>query len=239
MSQTNEAPDVETSSDAYAKRFSGKAGAFFLERQERVVLDLLADKRGVTVLDVGGGHGQLTGPLTAAGNQVTVIGSTPGCEARVHLDPRARDVRFVTGDLLALPFADRSFDTAVSIRLMAHISDWQLLVTELCRVANRTILIDYPDLASLNLLSTLTFGVKKRIEGDTRQFRNFWTSQIAAELAKHGFRIAGRSGQFLLPMGLHRAAKGALPIQLAERAADRLGLTGRFGNPAVLRADRG
>ncbi len=233
-----EAPDIESSSDAYARRFSGAAGRFFLDRQEQVIARALADKHAVTILDVGGGHAQLSGPLAARGHKVTVTGSTPECAARLALDPRNAALEFAVGDLAALPFGDRSFDTAVSIRLMAHVADWQRFLAELCRVAERTVVIDYPELASSNLLSLATFGLKKRIEGDTRHYRNFWAATLKREFARNGFKVRSVERQFLLPMALHRAGKGAAPLRVAEATARALGLTGLLGNPGIMRADR-
>ena len=55
-----EQPDVETSSDGYAARFAGPAGRYMLGVQEAAVRSMLADlPPGASVLDVGGGHGQL------------------------------------------------------------------------------------------------------------------------------------------------------------------------------------
>lgn len=231
------APDIETSSAAYALRFSGRAGRFMLDRQQQVIEALLADKASATILDVGGGHAQLSGPLAAAGHAVTVIGSTPGCALRLVGDPRNAGVRFVSGDILALPFEDRSFDTVIAIRLMAHVEDWPRLIAEMCRVAERTVLIDYPVLASSNAMSLLTFGLKKQIEGDTRQYRSFWGPEIAREIARHGKRATARRRQFLLPMALHRRAKGAGVLQGVEHLSAAIGLTRLLGNPAILRAD--
>jgi 2-polyprenyl-3-methyl-5-hydroxy-6-metoxy-1,4-benzoquinol methylase len=75
-----ETPDVETSSRAYARRFAGKVGAWFLAVQLRAVRKLLAPfGPGATLVDVGGGHGQLATPLAACGYEVTVLGSHPSC----------------------------------------------------------------------------------------------------------------------------------------------------------------
>ena len=65
-------PDVETSSEDYARRFAGGVGAWFVEAQARITLELLAPWPRARVLDVGGGHAQLTGPLVEAGYDVTV-----------------------------------------------------------------------------------------------------------------------------------------------------------------------
>ena len=79
--------DVETSSAAYARRFEGAVGRWFLDVQARVTLELLRPRAGTSVLDVGGGHAQLTGPLLAAGCQVTVYGSAEACRDRVPFFP--------------------------------------------------------------------------------------------------------------------------------------------------------
>ena len=125
----DETPDVETASDDYARRFSGPVGAWFLDEQERACLELLSPWPGGTVLDVGGGHGQVAVPLAREGHAVTVVGSAPACRER--LDRLARragvEVAFEVGELLRLPYADRSFDLVVSFRLLPHVPKWRRL----------------------------------------------------------------------------------------------------------------
>ncbi len=70
--------DVETSSEAYARRFSGAVGGWFLAVQADATLDLLRPFPRARIVDVGGGHGQLAAPLAEAGHDVTVVGSTRG-----------------------------------------------------------------------------------------------------------------------------------------------------------------
>ena len=70
-----ETADVETASDDYAARFEGDVGRYFLDQQAAITLKFLDDSPGVRVLDVGGGHGQLTAPLAEQGFDITVTGS--------------------------------------------------------------------------------------------------------------------------------------------------------------------
>lgn len=232
------APDVVSSGDAYARRFAGRAGRLFLDRQEEVIAGALADKQGVSILDVGGGHAQLSGPLSARGHQVTVSGSTAACGDRLSRDPRNADVAFRVAALDRLPFESQAFDTVISIRLMAHVADWRAFLGELCRVAQQSVVIDYPDLASVNALSFATFALKRWVEGDTREYRNFTAAMLTREFARHGFRVRGVERQFVLPMALHRALRAPALLSRAEQASARIGLTRRFGNPGVMRADR-
>jgi hypothetical protein len=53
--------DVETSSEAYARRFSGAVGGWFLEVQANATLDLLRPFPRARIVDVGRGargHGR-------------------------------------------------------------------------------------------------------------------------------------------------------------------------------------
>src|SRR5262249_18315559 len=99
VSEREEA-DVETSSDAYARRFAGSVGRFFLDVQARTTLELLRPFPGASVLDVGGGHGQLALPLADAGYAVTVYGSREVCGDRVRDLVAGRRAAFRCGNLL-------------------------------------------------------------------------------------------------------------------------------------------
>jgi SAM-dependent methyltransferase len=230
--------DVETSSDAYARRFSGPVGAFFLERQARAVLDLLRPWPRASVLDVGGGHGQVTGALVDAGHAVTVLGSAPACEARVREWTGAGRARFVAADLLEPGLAERSFDLVLSLRLLPHARSFERLVASLARLSRVAVVVDYPTRRSVNAASELLFGLKRGVEGDTRPFRVFADAEVEAAFAAHGFAPTGRRPQFLAPMALYRATGSAALARAAEAAASAVGLTRALGSPVVLRLER-
>ncbi len=138
-----ETADIETSSEDYARRFSGAVGAWFLRVQEQATLRMLPPAIGTTILDVGGGHGQLTDAFLRQGYAVTVLGSAEVCQQRIwHLldDPRCT---FQVGNLIKLPYPDRAFDAVVSYRLLPHVTQWQVLMAELTRVARHVVLVDY------------------------------------------------------------------------------------------------
>src|SRR3546814_19920900 len=98
-----EIPDIETSSAGYASRFAGRHGAYFLRVQRETVLAALPDGSHQSVLEIGGGHGQLAAPLASAGYHVTAFGSSAACRARVGGGSHHNPISFVTGDILHLP----------------------------------------------------------------------------------------------------------------------------------------
>jgi SAM-dependent methyltransferase len=230
--------DVETSSDAYARRFSGALGGYFLERQSAAVLDLLRPWPGASILDVGGGHGQVTGPLVEAGYSVTVLGSDPACEARVRKWTDSGRARFLAADLLSPGLPDRAYDVVLALRLLPHVRRVPELVATLARLARAAVIVDYPTRRSVNAVSGLFFGLKRGVEGDTRPFTVFGDSEIEAAFAPHGYSPSGRRPQFFAPMALHRALGSARVARTVEATATALGLTRALGSPVVLRLER-
>ncbi|HSU83226.1 MAG TPA: class I SAM-dependent methyltransferase [Thermoanaerobaculia bacterium] len=233
MDTVIEAPDVETASEGYARRFAGEVGGFFLDIQARTVLDLLAPWPGARVLEVGGGHAQLAGPLAERGYGVTVTGSAAVCRERL-----GREFAFQVCDADRLPFPDRSFDAVVAVRLLTHLESWREALAEMCRVARRAVIVDYPDTRSFNRLYGALFAWKKAFEGNTREFRCFRPGEVIAELARQGFGRPAVRRQLFVPMVVHRAVGRAGLSRGIERASGLLGLTRALGSPVVLRTQR-
>jgi ubiquinone/menaquinone biosynthesis C-methylase UbiE len=231
--------DIGTSSEDYARRFTGAVGRWFIETQTRVTLSVLgALPVGASVLDVGGGHAQIAPPLIEAGYEVTVVGSDPSCSARLRPWLVDRRCRFQVADLRALPFPDASFDAVVCLRLLPHSVSWTRLIGELCRVALRSVVIDYPSTRSVNIVSSHLFEMKRGIELNTRRFRTFSPQQIRSAFADHGFIVRSEQPQFILPMVLHRLSNRPVVSKIAELPGRFLGLTRWFGSPIIVRADR-
>ncbi|HVO13053.1 MAG TPA: class I SAM-dependent methyltransferase [Vicinamibacteria bacterium] len=206
--------------------------------QAAATLELLWPFAGARVLDVGGGHGQTTGALVAAGFEVTVLGSDSACEARVRAWTASSRARFLRADLLAPGLPDRSFDVVLCYRLLPHVRRWPALVATLCRLARAAVIVDYPSRRSVNAAADLLFGFKRRVEKDTRPFTVFSDDELEAAFAGHGFRTTGRRPQFFFPMALHRATRAAPLARLLEGGAKAAGLTRRFGSPVILRLER-
>lgn len=226
-----ETADIETSSDGYAARFAGPTGAWMLARQEAWVRGKLTETGVRRVLDVGGGHGQLALPLAKRGFEVEVVGSAPECAER--LGGAGPNLRFTVGNLIALPYSDEAFDASVSVRLLPHCDRWRDLVHELCRVARRAVLVDYPALTMHSRALAPLFGMKKRLEGNTRTWRSFTHDEVAAAFAGEGFELADRTGQFAFPLVLHRVLR-CVPLSRALEALPAgIGWTRRHGSPAL------
>lgn len=71
---------------------------------------------GLEVLDLACGHGRIANRLATRGARVTGLDANPRFldHARADADAREVEVRYVQGDMRALPFPDSSFDRIVS-----------------------------------------------------------------------------------------------------------------------------
>jgi arsenite methyltransferase len=105
--------------------------------QRRVTLDALALEPGEHVLDIGSGPGLLAASMAeAVGPDGRVSGVDPSESMREMASARPAPVpmEFVAGDATALPFADASFDAAVSTQVYEYVADMPAALREVRRV---------------------------------------------------------------------------------------------------------
>ena len=233
-----ETADIETASDGYASRFSGAIGDYFLDVQAQTTLELLHDLSHASVLDVGGGHAQLAGPLVDRGFSVTVTGSADVCRTRLDNLLKPNSFQFKTCDSLNLPFDDNQFDVVMSFRLMPHVGQWQRLIDEMCRVAGKAIIIDYPDKRSSNIFYHILFNIKKNLEVNTRPFHLFHRKEVIFALQRNHFSKPLFKPQFFVPMVFHRKVNNVVYSRFIESIFKRSGLTSIFGSPIILRSNK-
>jgi ubiquinone/menaquinone biosynthesis C-methylase UbiE len=233
-----ETADIETSSEDYARRFSGAVGAWFLKVQEKATLEMLSPYPSASVLDVGGGHGQTAGALIQNGYRATVLGSAEVCKERIRDYVDRGQCDFQVGDILGLPYPDQAFDIVLSYRLLPHVTHWETYLAELARVAKKAVLLDYPEVRSINYITPLLFHFKKKLEGNTRAYTCFRQAQLLNFFERQGFTGSDRYAEFFLPMVLHRRLKSPRLSAFLERASRSSGLTGLFGSPVILKFER-
>jgi SAM-dependent methyltransferase len=221
-------------------RFSGPIGTLLAETQERVILEFLPNVAGRTIIDVGTGTGRGAIALARRGAGVTGVDASAQMldVARERARAEAVTIDFREGDAHDLTFEDRSFDAAVSLRVLMHTPDWRRCLAELCRVARDRVVFDYPAFASAAALQAAGRRVAAAAGWRTEAYRVFRAAAMRAELARHGFRVAGVHRQFVLPIALHKAI-GSRPVtEGVERALKAAGLLRLFGSPVTVVAVR-
>jgi len=223
-----------------ARRFSGPIGTWLAETQEEVLHAFLGPVDGRAVLDVGTGTGRAALALARRGARVTGIDASEEMLA-VALD-RAQQggarLLVVRGDAHHLSFPDRSFDAAVSLRVLMHTPDWRLCLGELCRVARERVVFDYPSLSSVAALQSVSRRLLSLAVRRIEAYRVLDAQAVAATLAASGFKVADLHKQFVLPIGLHRLIGSRRLSGVVEGVLARVGLLALLGSPVTVVAQR-
>lgn len=232
--------DPETARTFDDKRFGGPIGELVASTQARVLANFVGRIGGRPILDIGTGTGRAA--LLMARGGAKVVGVDASEEMLTVARQRARDqgatVTFTVGDAHKLEFVDRSFDVAISLRVLMHTPRWSECVAELCRVADQLVIIDYPSARSVARIQSWTRRLTAVFGGATEPYRVFTDVEIAAALEQCGFRVRSVHRLFVLPIALHKAL-GLPRVTLAvEEWLDRIGLLRWLGSPVTLVAER-
>jgi 2-polyprenyl-3-methyl-5-hydroxy-6-metoxy-1,4-benzoquinol methylase len=223
------------------RRFSGPIGELVAKSQARVLANMIGRIKDRAVLDVGTGTGRAAFILALGGARVTAVDASE--EMLAIARQRAAEqllttIKFQRGDAHNLEFADRSFDAVVSFRVLMHTPQWKRCVAELCRVAERLVIVDYPSATSVALFESLARGVMHSVGIKTEPYRVFTRRAIREAFVANGFRIRSVHRQFVLPIALHKAIGSRRFTSSTERLLDHAGLLKPFGSPVTLVAER-
>lgn len=232
--------DPETARTFDERRFGGPIGELLASIQARVLAGFIGDPSGRSVLDVGTGTGRAALQLARAGGHVTGVDASDAmlAIARQLAAAEHASVQFLSGDAHALDFPDRSFDAAVSLRVLMHTPEWRSCIAELCRVADRLVVLDYPSARSAAAIQSAGRRFVHVAGARTEPYRVFSDRTVAAELRRSGFRVRSVHRLFVLPIALHKAIGSRGFTEWSERLLARIGLLRVFGSPVTLVAER-
>ena len=232
--------DAETARTFDERRFGGPIGDLIASEQGRVLASFVGRIDGRTILDVGTGTGRAALLFALGGARVTALDASQEmlAVARQRAAEQSASVKFLAGDAHRLEFGDRSFDVAVSLRVLMHTPRWHTCLAELCRVADRLVIIDYPSRRSVALFESMFRRVLHAIGVRTEPYRVFSRHEIEEAFTTQGFRIRSVHRQFVLPIAFHKLIGSRRFTSRVERLLDRAGLLAIFGSPVTLVAER-
>jgi 2-polyprenyl-3-methyl-5-hydroxy-6-metoxy-1,4-benzoquinol methylase len=222
------------------RRFGGPIGELVAGSQARVLTNMIGRIQDRHILDVGTGTGRAALLFARGGARVTGVDASEEMLAigRQRAAAQLVEVTFQQGDAHALRFADRSFDAVVSLRLLMHVPNWPRCVSELCRVADRLVVVDYPSATSFAVIESVGRRIADACGVRTEPYRVFTRASIAAAFDHEGFRVRSTHRQFVLPIAFHKAIGSQRFTIKLERVLNRLGLLKLFGSPVTIVAER-
>jgi len=223
------------------KRFGGPIGSLLAGAQAKTLADFVGRIQHRRILDVGTGTGRAALLFARGGARVTAIDASEQMLQVARSRAAAEGVgsiRFQLGDAHHLDFPDRSFDVVCCLRVLMHTPRWSAVLSELCRVADQLVIVDYPSATSVASLESVTRRVLYASGVKTEPYRVFRSGTIADAFDRNGFRIRSVHRQFVLPIVFHKAIGSRRFTERAEDLLDRMGLLRRFGSPVSLVAER-
>ncbi len=220
-------------------RYGGEFGRYLHDREVEAFLSLMTEPY-TRVLDMGAGAGKLSLALMRRFCHVVSADASLEMSRIARRKARAKGLvlRTVICDVHAICFRDRGLDCLMASRLLMHVADWKMAIAELCRVAKRDVIIDFPSLRSFSGLESLFNRHGGILSGGARTYRAFLVGSIGRELRKHGFQVVEVRREFFFPIALHRWIDRPWLSHGVERLCRRLGLVACWGSPVIVKATR-
>jgi SAM-dependent methyltransferase len=122
--------DVSVAYEGSAAAWEAGPARLYDRLAERIIASAGGELEGMLVLDVGAGTGALCRAVRARNG--TPVALDPSADMLAHAGDAA--LISVTGDMLALPFIDNSFDAAVSAFAVSHVEAPVRALAEMGRV---------------------------------------------------------------------------------------------------------
>lgn len=198
---------------AYEAWFETPLGRRVWEDERAALRSLIGLTRDQRVLDVGAGGGRFARELAQDGAEVIALDRSHAMSAAARLRGKGgrHPVRLVTGDALALPFRDDSFDTVVAVTLLCFLVKPGNAVREMARVTRPDGKVVVGDLGRWSV-----WALSRRL-GSARR-RTFWRAAR--------FWTPDELGELMVSAGLTpqqtRSAVFYPPARLAARVTRRL-----------------
>jgi SAM-dependent methyltransferase len=232
--------DPATAQSFDERRFGGPIGQLVASDQARVIAAFVGPPSGRSVLDVGTGTGRAAILMARAGARVTAVDPSEHmlAAARRHAAEEHLAIDFKVGDAHQLQFGTRAFDVVISLRVLMHTASWRGSLAELCRVADKLVIVDYPSAMSFAAFHAVSRRVAYALGAKTEPYRVLSDRAVARQLARHGFRVRAVHRQFFLPIAVHKAIGAPGFSTASRRLFERLGLLRLFGSPVTLVAER-
>jgi ubiquinone/menaquinone biosynthesis C-methylase UbiE len=158
--------------------------------------------------------------------------------ARSRAADAAVQATFDVADAHRLPYPDRAFGCAVSLRVLMHTPDWRRCLSELCRVADERVVFDYP--AAMSAAAIQAFGRRLAAAAgrSVEAYRVLKASDVRRAVEASGFRIEREHRQFVLPIALHKAMGSRAFTLAVEKGLAAVGLLRLLGSPVTVVAIR-
>ncbi len=139
-----------------------------------------------SILDAGCGEGFITAFLAHRNPKLKITGVDVVGEAIKEARLRCPSAQFREGNLLKLPFSDKSFDLVLCCQSLEHVENYARALLEMKRVTRRYVVISVPREPYFRIANRIF-----RLVGmcSDPSHLNYWTHHQFKELMQNYFRV--------------------------------------------------
>ncbi|MBN1997964.1 class I SAM-dependent methyltransferase [candidate division KSB1 bacterium] len=217
-------------------RFGSRFGQYLKTKEGFIYARMVPEYK--RLIDVGAGTGKLAILLKQPNSFVVATdASLEMLRVAAQLAQQTdKKISLVVCDAHHLCFKNNSFDVAVSSRVLMHLVNWRSALSEYCRISRNSIILDFPYAASFTFFERV---IRKFLQffKTAQCYRAFWLKTVKTEYKKYGFKVVQSEKLYFLPIFLHRCMGRINFSEKLETFFARIGLTGMFGSPVILRVD--
>jgi ubiquinone/menaquinone biosynthesis C-methylase UbiE len=203
------------------QRIGERAGTH--EKQARFVVDLLGDSVAPKILELGAGHGELSGHLLAMhpGAQVTVTDINPTSVKNIASGPLGANPRVTTQvmDATQIDSADKSYDLVIFASAFHHLPPTaaRRAIAEATRVGKEFVVIDGMRPPALVMLLLLAIalplgGIVAALSPKRRPVFHDGLISMLRMYSKSAFLALGRAADRRLSVEFLPISKGFAPL---------------------------
>ena len=220
-------------------RFGGAFGRYLHDHEVETFLSMsMIDENSGRVLDIGAGTGKLSIALMCHSKQVISVDMSAEMLriAGRKAEKGGMSLKPAINDAHHLSFRDNAFECVISSRMLMHLNDWRRGLSELCRVTEGIVVIDFPPLLSFSGLDSLLKWCSSLVAVNIRGYRVFLVRSIIRELERHDFQVVVLKKDFCLPIAFHRWLNNPRFSMLFEKLCRIFGFARILGAPVTIKA---
>jgi ubiquinone/menaquinone biosynthesis C-methylase UbiE len=168
-----------------------------IDRFHRSILAKIADLAPQTFLDAGCGEGFVAELLLRQMPGLELTGFDFNSDAIEVAKAKNPDATFVTASIFDLPFEDSSHDVVGCFEVLEHLTDPQLALKELKRVAKNTVIMSVPHepfFCYSNMARGKNLDIRPR--GSDPDHKNFWSRKAFGEFVEQELDVVTLTGSF-------------------------------------------
>lgn len=181
-----------------ARLYDSGLGDYAKIKDNEIILELINKEKGIKVLDIPCGSGRVTKLLLSRGFDVTAADYS---EKMLKETEEKIGIKAIRADIFNTPFKDNEFDLVISLRILFHYPNPEMIIKELCRVTKPkgTIIIDVLNKFSLRHFLSLFLNqpLKKKL-----YFFN--KKELHKIFKKNNLKILDCRAAYVLPTRFYR-----------------------------------